>query len=147
VLTVRAGVSGLTGEVIDDPGQWEPHDGNVRWWVAVPTAGPLPQIDLARLRQHETSQQRAWEEFGYILVPDIDGLPSGTRLERRATPDAGVEFSCAAPPPGGGTRAWQGKYLFRLDADAFKQMTRSVEDALDANPTLTRYAFVLPVDG
>ncbi|SET92128.1 hypothetical protein [Geodermatophilus poikilotrophus] len=112
----------------------------------MPTAGPLPQIDLARIRQHETSQQRAWEELGYILVPDIDGLPLGTRLQRRATPDAGVEFSCAAPPPGDGTWAWQAKYLFRLDADAFKQMTRSAEDALDANPTLTRYAFILPVD-
>jgi hypothetical protein len=112
----------------------------------VPTAIPLPQIDLARIRQHETSQQRAWEELSYILVPDIDGLPPGTRLERRAAPDAGVEFSCAAPSPGVGTWAWQSKYLFRLDADAFKQMTRSVEDALDANPTLIRYAFILPVD-
>jgi len=112
----------------------------------VPTAGPLPQIDLARIRQHETSQQRAWEELGYILVPDIDGLPPERRLERRATPDAGVEFSCPAPPHGGGTWAWQAKYLFRLDADAFKQMTRSVEDALDVNSDLTRYAFLLPVD-
>jgi hypothetical protein len=112
----------------------------------VSTAGPLPQIDLARIRRHETSQQRAWEELGYILAPDIDGLRPDTRLERRATPDAGVEFSCAAPPPGGGTWAWQAKYLFRLDADAFKQMTKSVNDALDANPSLTRYAFLLPVD-
>ncbi len=112
----------------------------------MPTAGLLPQIDLRRIRQHETSQQRAWEELSYILVPDIDGLPPGTRLERRATPDAGVEFACAAPLSGTGTWAWQAKYLFRLDADAFKQMTRSVEDSLDVNPTLTRYAFVLPVD-
>lgn len=120
--------------------------GDVGACTAVPTAGPLPQIDLARIRQHETSQQRAWEELGYILVPDIDGLPPERRLERRATPDAGVEFSCPAPPHGGGTWAWQAKYLFRLDADAFKQMTRSVEDALDVNSDLTRYAFLLPVD-
>jgi hypothetical protein len=124
----------------------KPEAGDVGPCTAVPTAGPLPQIDFARIRQHETSQQRAWEELGYILVPDIDRLPSETRLERRATPDGGVEFSCAAPPPRGGTWAWQAKYLFRLDADAFKQMTRSVEDALDVNPDLTRYAFLLPVD-
>lgn len=113
---------------------------------AVSTVGSLPQVDLARIRPHETSQQRAWEELSFILTPWVDELPAGTRLERRATPDAGVEFSCAAPAPASGTWAWQAKYLFRTDAAAFKQMSDSVEDALAAIPDLTRYAFVLPAD-
>ena len=68
--------------------------GNVEPRIAVPTAGPLPHIDLARIRQHETSQQRAWEELGYILVPDIEGPPprsAGVGHEVGALLDGGPE--------------------------------------------------------
>jgi hypothetical protein len=107
----------------------------------------LPQISFERIRQHKSSQQRAWEELAYLLVPDIDGLPSATVLERRATPDGGVEFSCPAPSSRGtGTWAWQAKFLFKLDASAFGQMKRSFEDALDSTPDLSRYGFILPID-
>lgn len=108
---------------------------------------PLPQIDFHQIRQHEASQFRAWEELAYLLVHDIDSLPAGTRLERRAAPDGGIEFSCLDPSGATtGRWAWQAKFLFRLDASAYAQMTSSVEDALAATPDLQRYAFVLPVD-
>lgn len=108
---------------------------------------PLPQIDFGRIRQHDGSQHRAWEELGYVLVPDIERLPRQTRLERRATPDAGIEFSCPAPDGrGSGRWAWQAKYLFRLDDSAFAQMTRSVNEAVASTPDLTRYVFMLPKD-
>jgi hypothetical protein len=107
----------------------------------------LPQIDFKRIRQHESSQQRAWEELSYLLVPDIVALPAGTAMERRAAPDGGIEFSSVVPDgTGRGRWAWQAKFLFRLDASAFAQMSRSVESALDATPDLKRYNFVLPVD-
>lgn len=106
---------------------------------------PLPQIAFGRIRQHESSQQRAWEELGYLLVPDVEGLPAGTVLERRATPDGGVEFSCAAPA-GTGTWAWQAKFIDRLAGGAWGQMKRSFLDALDSTPDLVRYAFLLPID-
>lgn len=108
---------------------------------------PLPKIDFSRIREHESSQQRAWEELAFLLVPDIERLPAGTRLERRATPDAGIEFACSAPTgPGSETWAWQAKYLHNLDNSAIQQMRKSLFDALDSTPTLTRYAFVLPID-
>ena len=108
---------------------------------------PLPKIDFSRIREHESSQQRAWEELAFLLVPDIERLPADTRLERRATPDAGIEFACAAPAGrGNGLWAWQAKYLDNLDNSAVQQMRKSLFDALDSTPTLTRYAFVLPID-
>ena len=108
----------------------------------------LPTINFREIRQHESSQQRAWEELSYILAPDIEGLPAGTRLERRSAPDGGVEFSCPAPPGAGtGRWAWQAKYLFDLTRDSsWRQMDESVADALAATTDLSRYTFVLPVD-
>jgi hypothetical protein len=106
---------------------------------------PLPQIAFSRIRQHESSQQRAWEELGYLLVPDVESLPPATLMERRATPDGGVEFSCTAPT-GTGTWAWQAKFLFRLAGSAWGQMERSFLDALGSTPDLVRYAFLLPID-
>jgi hypothetical protein len=108
---------------------------------------PLPTIDFRRIRQHETSQQRAWEELTFLLVPDIEVLPSGTRMERRAAPDGGLEFACAAPAGHpGGTWAWQAKYLFVFDDDAVGQMRKSFRAALASTPDLTRYTFVFPID-
>lgn len=110
-------------------------------------SAPLPQIDFSRIRQHESSQQRAWEELSYLLVPDIVRLPVGTALERKAAPDGGIEFSCLAPlGKGQGRWAWQAKFLFRLDKSAFNQMTESVKSALETTPDLERYTFILPID-
>lgn len=105
----------------------------------------LPGIQLKQIRQHESSQQRAWEELTYMLVADVEGLPPETVLERRAPPDGGVEFACAAPR-GTGTWAWQAKFLDRLADSAWGQMERSFCAALDSTPDLARYAFLLPID-
>lgn len=108
---------------------------------------PLPQVDFRQIRHHDSSQQRAWEELAFVLVPDIEGLPHTTTVERRAAPDGGIEFSCMAPVGlGSGRWAWQAKFLFRLDTSAFAQMEKSVVSALTSTPDLERYTFVLPVD-
>ena len=108
---------------------------------------PLPKIDFSGIREHESSQQRAWEELAFLLVPDIERLPAGMRLERRATPDGGIEFACPAPTGrGDGKWAWQAKYLDDLNNSAIQQMRKSLFDALDSTATVTRYAFVLPID-
>lgn len=107
----------------------------------------LPDIDLSRIRQYGTSQQRAFEELCYLLAWDMESLEGATELERRGTPDGGIEFSCVPPSSGRrGRWAWQAKYLFRFDASAFAQMTKSVIAALDSTPDLERYIFVLPKD-
>lgn len=106
---------------------------------------PLPTVDFGRIRHHAGSQNRAFEELAYLLAWDLEGLNGGTEIERRSTPDGGVEFSCL---PAGGQRrwAWQAKYLFRFDKSTFNQMTESVMSALDSTPDLARYIFVLPKD-
>ena len=105
----------------------------------------LPKIDFHEIREHETSQRRAFEELCYQLVPTIHSLPPGTRLERRQAPDGGIEFSCPASD-GKGRWAWQAKYLFNLNASAYAQMNRSAADAISLTPDLSRYVFLLPTE-
>lgn len=105
----------------------------------------LPKINFREIREHETSQQRAFEELCYQLVPTIDSLPGGTRLERPQAPDGGIEFSC--PSPDGKSRwAWQAKFLFNLNASAYAQMDQSAVDAIALAPNLSRYVFLLPTE-
>jgi hypothetical protein len=105
----------------------------------------LPKINFREIREHETSQQRAFEELCYQLVPTVHTLPPGTRLERRQAPDGGIEFSCPAPD-GKGRWAWQAKYLFNLNASACAQMDRSATNAIASTPDLRKYVFLLPTD-
>ena len=107
----------------------------------------LPPIDLSRIRGHAGAQHRGFEELAYLLAWDLENIDRGTEIERRGTPDGGIEFSCIpVDSKAGGRWAWQAKYLFRFDASAFKQMTESVEAALESSPDLERYIFVLPKD-
>jgi hypothetical protein len=106
---------------------------------------PLPKINFREIREHETSQQRAFEELCYQIVPTIHALPAGARLERRQAPDGGIEFSCVGPD-GKGRWAWQAKYLFNLNAAAYAQMDRSATDAIDSTPDLRKYIFLLPTE-
>lgn len=105
----------------------------------------LPSIDFTCIRTHAGTQHRAFEELAYLLAWDLEGLDDGIQIERRATPDGGIEFSCIPAGKGlGGRWAWQAKYLFRFDSSTFRQMTESVMSALDSTPDLERYIFVLP---
>lgn len=54
----------------------------------------LPSVDLARIRPHAGAQDRAFEELAYLLAWDLDSVDHGTEIERRGTPDGGIEFSC-----------------------------------------------------
>lgn len=107
----------------------------------------LPTVDLSRIREHAGAKDRGFEELAYLLAWDLEGLDRGTEIERRGTPDGGIEFSCIPAGKGeGGRWAWQAKYLFRFDASTFAQMTKSVVSALENTPDLERYIFVLPKD-
>lgn len=107
----------------------------------------LPPIDLSRIRDHAGAKHRGFEEFAYLLAWDLEDLDRAIEIERRATPDGGIEFSCAPVGKGNGGRwAWQAKYLFKFDASTFAQMTKSAVAALASTPDLERYIFVLPKD-
>ena len=101
-----------------------------------------PSIDFRAIRPHGGSQDRAFEELCFQLVPVTETLRSETGLTRHGTPDGGVEFQVKLS--NGSTWAWQAKYLFSLGTSEFGQLDRSVRDALDSYPELTRYTFCLP---
>lgn len=100
----------------------------------------LPTVDLSRIRDHAGAKDRGFEELAYLLAWDLEGLDRGTEIERRATPDGGIEFSCIPVGKGNGGRwAWQAKHLFKFDTSTFAQMTKSVVSALESTPDLERY--------
>jgi len=101
-----------------------------------------PNIDFRSIRAHAGSQDRAFEELCFRLVPFLEHLPEGTELTRHGTPDGGVEFLAALPD--GEVWGWQAKYLFALGNSEFQQLDRSAREALNAFPQLTRYTFCLP---
>jgi|GEM_PF-5733050 hypothetical protein len=111
----------------------------------MPAATPsLPTIDFRRIRSHNGSQHRGFEELCYQLVHQSESVPNGTRFERLGVPDGGVEFIALLPD--GAVWAWQAKYLFTLDQNNFGQLDESVKSALASQPRLERYTFCLPYD-
>lgn len=108
---------------------------------------PLPSVRFFDIREHGGHQDRAWEEVAFQLAADMDQIPVDAVWERRGTPDGGIEFSCIFERGGNRERwAWQAKYLFSLNSNAFGQMGNSFKDAIDNEPDITRYLFVLPVN-
>lgn len=108
---------------------------------------PLPRVRFQDIREHGGHQDRAWEELAYQLAADMDQLPRDAVWERRGTPDSGIEFTSTFKRDGRRERwAWQAKFLFSLDASAFKQMGKSFKDAIANEPDITRYFFVVPVN-
>lgn len=110
-------------------------------------AQQLPTVRFRDIREHGGHQDRAWEELAYQLAADMDQIPGDSVWERRGTPDGGIEFSCTFERGSRRERwAWQAKYLFSLDSKAFGQMGDSFKDAIDSDPAITRYLFVVPVN-
>ena len=70
--------------------------------------------------------------------------PSGSTLERKGTPDAGVE--CYAVLHDGNEWGWQSKYFHKLGDSQWSQIDRSVRTALKTHPKLVRYFVCVPVD-
>lgn len=106
----------------------------------------VASVRFEDIREYEGSQSAAWEELSFILAHDLDDLPAHIRLERRGTPDGGVEFTCPGPRGSAGLWGWQAKYLFKFDAATFDQMRGSFKEALKNHPDMTRYAYVLPAN-
>ncbi len=99
-------------------------------------------LNLREIRSHEGSQDRAFEELCFQLIPVIEPLPEGTRLVRHGAPDGGVEVLGLLPD--GNVWAWQAKFLFALGSSEFSQLDKSVKAALNSQPALKRYVFYLP---
>jgi hypothetical protein len=106
----------------------------------------VASVRFENIREYEGSRSAAWEELSFILAHDLDRLPGHVRLDRRGTPDGGVEFTCSAPSGRKGTWGWQAKYLFKFNSSTFGQMRGSFKEALKNHPDMSRYAFVLPAN-
>lgn len=99
-------------------------------------------INFREIRPYNGSQDRAFEELCFQLLPVIEAVPTGTRLVRHGAPDGGVE--AIASLPNGDSWAWQAKFLFALTDAEFSQLDTSVASALRSQPALKRYSFFLP---
>ncbi len=99
------------------------------------------QVRLQKIRAHEGSQARAWEELAYQLRPPVGEGHVETRKTR--APDAGVEWYELEAD--GHEEGFQAKFLANL-ADALGGMRESVEAVCTKRPNLTRLTFVVPYD-
>jgi hypothetical protein len=100
-------------------------------------------LNWMQLRPWDGSQNRAFEELCCQLA-HAEAFPPASRFTRKGTPDAGVE--CYWTLPTGDETAWQAKFFSSLGESQWKQIDKSVRDALDKHPRLARYVVCLPFD-
>ena len=106
----------------------------------------MQSIDFSRIRVHEGSQRKGFEDFVCQLA---NRLKPENALEfipkEGAGGDAGVE--CYWKLIDGSEHAWQAKYFTkRLGKSQWQQISKSVETALNKHPKLTKYYVCLPID-
>ncbi|TYB47799.1 NACHT domain-containing protein [Actinomadura chibensis] len=106
----------------------------------------LPEINWHQIRGKAPSGSRrdGFEELcnQLMIYGGLVTWPEGTAFTTFGNPDGGREGR--GELPGGATWAWQAKYLFTLDADAFTQIDKSIRRALITEPKLERYYVLLP---
>ena len=74
-----------------------------------------------------------------------ESVPKGSQFIRKAPPDSGVE--CFWKMPDGSEWGWQAKYFRNSPSTAqWSQIDKSVKNALDTHPNLTKYFICLPKD-
>ncbi|WP_419837641.1 AVAST type 2 anti-phage system protein Avs2 [Candidatus Poriferisodalis sp.] len=94
-----------------------------------------------KLRPWSGSQADGFEELCAQLADEH--TPGAARFQRVGNPDGGVECYCEFAD---GTKwGWQAKFFLSALGDTqWRQLDRSVETALKAHPSLTRYFVCLP---
>jgi hypothetical protein len=101
-------------------------------------------INWSNLRVWNGSQENGFEELCCQLAA-AESVPTGSRFFRKGRPDAGVE--CFWRLPNGDEWAWQAKF-FRSSPNPTQwgEIDKSVKDAIEKHPRLTKYTICLPVD-
>ena len=97
--------------------------------------------EWTKLRSWNGSQAGGFEELCVQLADDH--APGRASFERVGDPDGGVECYCELPD---GTKwGWQAKFfLSALGETQWRQLDRSIETALKAHPSLSRYFVCVP---
>lgn len=100
-----------------------------------------PDIDLYRIRPHEGSQHRAWEELVFQLWSSKP--QEGIEVRKTRAPDSGVEWYIVYPD--GHTEGFQAKFYDSL-SDSLCGMDRSVSAVCEKHPEMTKLTFFVPFD-
>ena len=102
-------------------------------------------IDFKKIRSHNGSQNNAFEELICQLarLSHPEDAESFIRKEGSGG-DAGIE--CFWKLKDDLEYAWQAKYFFKLESSQWKQISDSVETALNKHPNLKKYYICLPLD-
>ena len=101
-------------------------------------------IDFQRIRSFGGSQNHAFEELCSQLAA-LEVYPDGAVFHRKGIgADAGVE--CFVRHKNGAETGWQSKYFFEFGASQLAQLDKSIEQALDKHPRLTRFVVCIPID-
>ena len=103
-------------------------------------------IDFSKIRVHDGSQHKGFEDLVCQLAIRLKPENASEFIPKDgAGGDAGVE--CYWKLTDGFEHAWQAKYfLDPLKKTQWKQISRSVETALNKHPKLTKYYVCLPRD-
>lgn len=102
----------------------------------------IPAIDFERIREHNGSRDRAFEELCCQLAYLDEGSSDGTFFRKGAGADAGVE--CFASFKDGPETGWQVKYYWKFDTGLEKSLNESIKTALKKHPCLNRYIVCIP---
>lgn len=101
-------------------------------------------IDFNNIRPIKGAANEGFEEFVCQLARKEE-IPCEKKFERCGKPDGGVE--CYKVLEDGSIVAWQAKYFCKaFDDSQYKQINRSVNEALKSYPQLRRYIIVVPID-
>jgi hypothetical protein len=102
-------------------------------------------VDFSKIRAHNQSQNLGFEELCCQLA-GLEPRPKGaTFLRKGRGSDQGVE--CFVTLPNGDQVAWQAKYFTEgFGDDQVRNLSKSLERALEAHPRLVRYVVCLNID-
>ena len=106
----------------------------------------VPTVSFEAIREHESSQQRAFEELCYLIVPTVHQLPPGTRRPHQAEAPRWGDRVLVHRSIGDGQVGVAGKVSRKWTSSAFGQMKRSFVKALSQQSDLTRYILLLPTE-
>ncbi|MBZ9605050.1 hypothetical protein [Phyllobacterium chamaecytisi] len=102
------------------------------------------EIDYTRIRPHGGSRDKGFEELVCQLA-SLEPREATAFFHRKGIgADGGVE--CFIRQPDGSETGWQAKYFFVLGAVQINQLNKSIEQALEKHPRLSRFVVALPFD-
>ncbi len=104
----------------------------------------LPDIDFRKIRLHEDSQDRAFEQLCCQLAASQPRPPGATFTRKGRGRDGGVE--CFTTFASGAETAWQVKFSWAVDTNLIKHLDASLDAALKNHPGLDRYIVCIPFD-